>query len=215
MKWGILSLLLASLASYSGSETAKQRKTKPVRNEPFPTFERIDRKLSTLAQQKEQLARAIVPGDGTKATETKPGGGRRWMREAEKVGQSARSIRMLAQRQEMRYRKIKQRFGVRAFGALERASGRVEEVASWIRRTKAESEAEKQLRLLEREILLLVRQYQSIAGGYGAARCSAKEIPCCLPKEGAESGDQAIAGKWICAKSVAACRQGFTSQSSQ
>jgi hypothetical protein len=189
---------------------AAKRTSSPSRNEPFYTFERIDGKLSVLAQQQKELAKTILPADGSKATETKPGSRvPPWARGAETVRQSARTIRTLAQTQQLRYRERKQKFGVRAFGALARTAARVEQTALQMKRVQAHAAAAKQHAILDDRILSLVRQYQSITGGYGAARCTAGGRPCCLPKEH-ENKDEVLACKWVCVRSSAACRKGFT-----
>jgi hypothetical protein len=200
-------LVLVSTASWSLAGPAKKQTVKQPSNEPFSSFEQIDRTLTSLTKQKEQLEFALAPADGSKATETKPGSGSRWARPAENVRRSARRIRLLAERQEQRYRTLRQPFGVRAFEALASRAAILERMAQKTKATRNETDAAKRRLELDGAALLLLRQFQSIAGGYGAARCLPRERPCCLPKE--SGADTVVACSWVCVRSAGACRKGL------
>jgi hypothetical protein len=204
----IASLLLLATASWSFAANTKKPATQRPSNEPFSTFEQMDKTFTALTKQQEDLRRALAPVDAGRATETKPGTRNRWARQAQNVYRSARSIRVLAERQQRRYRDLRQTFGVRAFSALASRAKQVEKGAQGMQRTRNEGDAAKQQTKLESEILDLVRQYQSIAGGYGAARCQSEERPACLAKE--SGSRELVACSWVCVRGATPLSKGFS-----
>ena len=181
-------------------------------NEPFQTFELLDSKLSMLAKQQEDLKRALFPTPGT-ATSTKPISRlRHWAEASENIQQTARSIRILATRQERRYSRLKQKFGVRAFTTLRIRARAVEKTAGLLRRTQADNVAARNQAILEKQSLSLILQFHAITGGYAATRCSAGYRACCEPKEDSHVASQRItlACKWVCVASAPKCAKGFT-----
>jgi hypothetical protein len=198
-------LLLAGLCDAQRPKRAKSSAT----NEPFDTFNIIDTKLAQLAPQQAAVKQAISPS-GSKATETRPGSPlRRWTKPAQNLERTARSIKVLAGRQERRYRRLKQPFGVTAFRQLAKRATAVELTARRIKRAREERTSIKQEADLEKRILALVLQFQAISGGYAAARCSVQQQPCCLPKDEPKSANNDVGCKWQCVAARGACRSGF------
>src|SRR3954452_23231708 len=125
--------------------TAKTRKSGAASrsNEPFRTFELMDSDLAKLNRQQDELKRAINP-DVTKATSTKPKySARPWSKAAVNARRTATSIRVLADRQQRRYRSLHQPFGVRAFRSLARKSLVVQKSALRLGQTQDDALAPK------------------------------------------------------------------------
>jgi hypothetical protein len=205
-------LVCGGLLGISKAEQKNPSTAGRTANEPFQTFELIDSMLSALAKQQDELKRALFPTQGT-ATSTKPMSRlRHWAEAAHNIQQTARSIRILASRQERRYSRLKQKFGVRTFKALEVRARAVEKTAGLLRQTQADSLAARNRAILEKQSLSLVLQFQAITGGYGATRCSAGHRHCCEPKEGSHVASKRIdlACKWVCVASARKCAKGFT-----
>lgn len=201
-------IVLICVGLFSLAHAERRPKTPvPAANEPFHTFALLDSKLSTLNKQQDELRRSILP-EGSKATSTIPKSKvRPWTLAARAAQQTARSMNALARKQEVRYRNLKQAFGVRAFEALAREADAVADIAGVLGSTLDDSEAAKQKAVFEQRTLALVLQYQAITGGYGAVHCSSGERPCCEPKE---NGNAAVGCKWVCVASAGKCGNGFT-----
>lgn len=213
MKRSILVLLFwLSVAGICHSEEPQESGAHFNGNEPFRTFELLDSRLATLSKQQEEIKLAIFPQPTSKATSTKPGSQLRpWTKPAQNAQQSAKSIRLLAAKQQLRYAKLKQAYGNRAFGALVQKAAAVERSAETLKRTQDHSVAARQQALLEQTALSLVLQYQAITGGYGANHCAGKQHSCCQPKETTKAADQPEVGcNWVCVTSSANCAKGFT-----
>jgi hypothetical protein len=211
----LLILLLCLLIFLTIGYAAKIRKSAATSksNEPFRTFELMDSNLSKLNRLQDELKRAINP-DVTKATSTKPKStSRPWTKASVSAGRTATSFRVLAVRQQRRYRSFHQPFGVRAFRALAKKAAVVQDSALRLSRTQDDALAAKQHAVFDQDSLALVLQYQAITGGYGALRCTAGERPCCEQKPSTATGsDKTISCKWICVASARACKKGFTGQ---
>jgi hypothetical protein len=206
-------LPLCLLIFLSVGFAAKNKKSAPTSksNEPFRTFELMDSNLSKLSREQDELKRALNP-DVTKATSTKPrSNARPWTKVAVNARRTASSFRVLAERQQRRYRSLHQPFGIRAFGALAKKSEIVHKSALRLSRAQDDALAVRQHATFEQDSLALVLQYQAITGGYGAMRCTAGQLPCCeeKPFAGAAS-DRTFSCKWICVTSARACKKGFT-----
>jgi hypothetical protein len=199
-------IVCMALTPMSGAK----RGTKPATNEPFDTFAALDTKLALLSRQQDQLKQAIAP-PRSKATETRAGSKpQQWTSASKKLLGTAKSIEALALRQERRYRLRKEGFGVTAFRSLAKRAAGVEGTALRMSRTRERSVVLKQQPQLDNEVLSLVLQFQAIAGGYGAARCTAKQQPCCLAKDSSDRASKdLVACRWVCAASASGCRPGF------
>jgi hypothetical protein len=205
-------LVCGGLLGISRADQRKNSTGSRTANEPFQTFELIDSRLSVLTKQQDDLKRALFPTPG-RATSTKPNSRlRHWAKAAQNIQQTSKSIRMLATRQERRYSRLKQNFGVRAFKALRVRARAVETTAGLLRHTQADSLAARNQAILEKQSLALVLQFQAITGGYGATRCSAGHCPCCEPKAASHAPSERIevACKWVCVASAPKCAKGFT-----
>jgi hypothetical protein len=203
-------VLLVIALNGSFAEVSKRR-TPVVSNEPFRTFGLLDSKLSTLSSQQEALKQTVLSAPAaSKRARTKPF--TKWRRPAREVAKTATSIKILAARQQRRYARNKQRFGVRAFDALAVRAGKLERSAALLERTPMESLAARQLKELEQRSLNLVLQYQAITAGYGATHCVGGSRPCCEPKDNSIKTVR-LACNWECVKESTKCR-GFSGPSS-
>jgi hypothetical protein len=203
----VLILVLYLSAAKTTRSTARLKT-----NEPFRTFELLDSRLAKLNREQDEIKRAITPG-ATKATSTKPNGhSHPWTRPARHASRTATSLKVLADRQQRRYRTAKQPFGVRAFHALSKRAAAVQISAMLLSRTQDDALAAKRNAVFERDALSLVLQYQALAGGYGAMHCSAGQTPCCQQKEEPSQppSEKVLGCKWLCVSSPKACRKGFT-----
>ena len=207
-----VAMLLTSALSGPGLNAPKTRKSaapSPA-NEPFRTFALLDSRLAKLNSQQDALKRAIAPVTD-KATSTKPRQTRSWTKPARDATQTANSFRILATRQQRRYRSLKEPYGVRAFHALSNRAAAVQKSAALLSHAQDDALAAKRHAIFEQDSLSLVLQYQALTGGYGAMHCSARQRPCCEPKESSEQGsDKTLGCKWTCVSSIQACRKGFT-----
>jgi hypothetical protein len=200
-------LVCLSVACLAATPPAASRRTS---NEPFRTFALIDAKLSDLEEQQKALKDAVAAKQTSAQTSAnRPSTTRPWTDAAQKSRRSARSIKLLAIRQKQRYGRSKQRFGVRAFSALAQRATAVEQSAARLSAAQDQGDAVKEDGLLDRDSLELSLQFQGIAGGYGAAHCSGRERPCCIPKE-AVGDSAAVACSWKCLASASACAKGFS-----
>lgn len=208
-----VALLLFGFFSIANPQQPSRSAARTPGNEPFRTFELLDTRLAILSKQQGQVKQALFPAPTTKATTTKPNSRMRpWTKASQNALQTARTIRTLAERQQQRYKTIKQAFGARAFGALANRAAGLEQAAQVLATTQNEAVAKKQQPRLEERSLSLVLQYQAIAGGYGATHCSPGALPCCEPTQDspAANGEEIVSCKWVCVASVAKCAKGFT-----
>jgi hypothetical protein len=208
----ILPLCLILLTVGHAAKTKKSAASSKS-NEPFRTFQLMDSNLSKLNRQQDELKRAMNP-DATKATSTKPKSkSHRWTKPAVDARRTASSFRNLAERQQRRYRTLKQPLGVRAFRTLASRAAAVQKSAQRMSRTQDDAIAAKQHALFEQDSLSLILQYQALTGGYGALRCFAGQLPCCEQKAPSPAGPEKIVScKWLCVASARACKKGFTGQ---
>src|SRR6266496_4015148 len=105
--------LLCVLTLVIAASAAKDRKSaaRSKLNEPFRTLESLDSRLAKLNSDQDELKRVMDP-DATKATSTKPKShSRPWTKPAHDATQTANSFRILAERQQRRYRILKQPYG--------------------------------------------------------------------------------------------------------
>jgi hypothetical protein len=185
------------------------------KNDLFNTFSDLDRGLTALDRQMQALKASmdVPPASATNTanTKTKPTSapiGRPWRPVARTMRPTALTLERDAEKIRLLYRTRERRLHKRPFSRLSADARRIRRqlaVAGAARTRSWEKIAQARL---SKAILSFVSHFQGVSGGYGALRCEPGEQSCCEPKRSTPKSPY-DGCRWVCVKSVAACRSGF------
>jgi hypothetical protein len=184
----VLALLLPASAA------AQARVQRQPTNEPFATFQAIDKQLEIVNARTQQLGHAPAPA----------------------AAQAVRQLRAAAVKSEQlsnrlvrTYSARRERFGVQMFSDLSRKAAVVIKAATAVANSRNNAAGQRVREQLSRSTFALVLQYQAASANYGALRCDRAQWACCEPRVPEPNTPRVTACTWVCVASRARCR-GFS-----
>jgi hypothetical protein len=180
-------------------------------DEPFSTFQELDRELSTIDRDKQKLqaqllraARMRSPARRERATNA--------LRQSQALRDLLRSSRRLVAlttRGETLYGRRKQHYGALLFRDLRVKANAVRNPLLQDQKQSTLAGFKHEQRLFSRKLLVLITQFQAVSGGYGALACDPGGWACCQPRAVQVDGKTQIRGcTWACASVARKCRGG-------
>jgi hypothetical protein len=166
--------------------------------EPFATFHLLDRQLSVLGQQSAALQKTVSTPQPSNLTTATPA----WHNAARQMDQTVAAIEKLALRLQRRY--LGKPFGTRLFGRLQARAAAVRSALKIVSSADSPARAGTAASEVDKRIVALGLQYNSITGGYAALHCAPDEWTCCEPKRQGEAA-RPDACRWLCTKQAQRC----------
>ena len=161
------------------------------RAEPFRSFRILDRKLTSLAQQRTALNQTDRKSSSVAI---------------HRMTVIVRSIETTAQPLESVYGRRHQRFGAKMFRVLRLRAVAVRGAVDAFHAARTPAAQDLALKKLDGRLLALVTHFQAVSGGYGALRCEPRQRTCCEPKRTQDlRPGQLGACRWICLSEPRAC----------
>jgi len=185
---------IAIVLASSPAMAAPAAKRAAASNEPFRSFQLIDRQLSSLNASVTELTRGnLDPGQRTRATRT--------------AGLAVTAIQRRSRALAARYRARRQRFGYIIFMKLNRRAAAVRQALAVAAKHGAGGASAPELESLSRTNLELVREFQRVSANYGAAHCARRQWACCEPKHDPdEERGSPNSCRWVCTATPQRCR---------
>ena len=160
--------------------------------EPVTALRAMDKQLSTINAQMEQLRSA--------ATRAERG------RDIRRIRAAVLQIRRRASRLESLYRARHQPFGVKMFGELERKSVALSRSLTALEQARSKPSRNRLLDRCSEAVLSVVMQYQAISANLAGNRCEAGQWACCEPKPNPETNRGPAQGcRWACVSQPRSC----------
>lgn len=186
-------LLVASFSLVCPQESIPApRMSRRSADEPFATFEELDKQLTRLLQLDADLGKSPRP--------------MQTMIFAQMTSVLIDIERMASQLTES-YKDEQQAFGVRIFGRLQSKARACRQAVDRVSPDRAVTARETRKHMLDLSIVALILQFQSSTAGFKAVRCTSKEFACCEPNSSDHRGIQEpLSCSWICVKSSVLCR---------
>jgi len=167
-------------------------------NEPFDTFRLIDAEMTRLDSQLAQLKKSLRPGGQLSAKQR-----RLWVASARRMRATASSIQRLGKRMRSHYRAHHQKAGYRLFTALDLKAQALRHQLLSLERARGRVVAERASSRVEKSMLALVLQFDSMSGGYAAVHCEPQWWACAEVRS--DRANDAPAVKWACVNTRRAC----------
>jgi hypothetical protein len=195
----VLALAILPLNSFVAVGNDPQtRRRAPA--EPFRSFGILDGKLTQLSEQKAELKRTLGTGHANHfGSGSVPG-------ILTHMDSTISEIEHIANRLEHLYRGRRQPFGVRVFRILHSRAQVVQRDLRSVRRAHVLRDVNRAESALDKDMIALIVQFQSVSGGSAATHCPPRTNMCCQPKRSEDllPGEQ-VACKWLCVPRVNAC----------
>jgi hypothetical protein len=163
-------------------------------NEPFTTFQLIDKQLEIVNARSRQLEHAPPPAAAQALRELRG---------------AALKIEQLSNRLVRIYKARRERFGMKMFSDLSRRAAVVAKAARAVAKSRNDAVRQRAREQLARASVALVLKYQGAAANYGALRCDRGQWACCEPRAPEPNGPRVHACTWVCVAHRARCR-GFS-----
>jgi len=211
-------LLLSCCAAFGyGSGPNKTNVTHPKTprlsqtDEPFSTFEEIDRELSTIDREKQKLQAQLVRAEKmrSQARRVRTANALRRSQALRNLLRSSRRLVAVTTKGEALYEKRKQRYGARLFRDLRMRTNAMRNPLLQEQGQSTLDGFKYEHRLFSQKLLALITQFQAVSGGYGALACDPGGWACCQPRTVKPDGRTQIRGcAWACASVARKCLGG-------
>lgn len=184
-----LATLAIMIFAISTWVSARAHDRQNARIEPSYSFTLLDKKLTLLAQQQENLT-----------------AGKASSRAGRSMKRTTASIERSALHLQSYYERRREQFGVRTFRLLRVRAAAVRSSVNSFEVAHSARTREDELMALNTHMLALVAQFQAASGGYSALRCAPNEWTCCSPKRKQDlRPGQTLACRWMCVSNSPAC----------
>jgi hypothetical protein len=217
LRIAILFLLSCCAAFGYGSGPEKTTVTHPKTprlsqaDEPFSTFQELDRELSTIDGDKQKLQAQLLRAAKmrSQARRTRAMNALRRSQALRDLLRSSRKLVASTTKGEALYGKRKQRYGALLFRDLRVKANAMRNPLLQEQKQSTLAGFKYEQRLFSRKLLVLITQFQAVSGGYGALACDPGGWACCQPRAVKVDGKTEIRGcTWACASVARKCRGG-------
>lgn len=205
--------IFAAASAHAGTVPAKHRgirKTSVNSDMPLAVFQRVDKQLTVVDADNQALRLKRKQVRDVRALSRR----KRMLRQVQRSLQSRERLRAVNQllaissRAERTYKARHQQYGSRLFrdfhskiAALKKPILKAQTAATTTAFDQDES-------LVDARLLSVVRQFQTISGGYAALSCRPGTWACCHPRMTKDGKLEVHGCTWSCAAKLTACRGG-------
>ncbi|HVH87418.1 MAG TPA: hypothetical protein VM912_11885 [Terriglobales bacterium] len=205
--------IFAAASVHAGTVPEKHRgtrKTSANSDMPLAVFQRVDKQLTVIDADNQALRMKRKQVSDVRA----PSRRKRMLRQVQRSLQSRERLRAVNQllaissRAERIYRARHQQYGSRLFRDLHARIAALKKPILKAQTAATTTAFDRDESLVDARLLWVVRQFQTISGGYAALSCRPGTWACCRPRTTRDGKLEVHGCTWSCASKLAACRGG-------